>query len=239
MLTFTGCPLVLYILCHSSKVMLMSHVIDPPCDCLVLFLFPQTVVMTLAVVAGIVTNFTFYTYTYNPIFQEHVPMLYPHFIFHIGYTLAWLPKNVVNLVIELDPSFLESPSDFKIYLVFASHWLATAHTAYNPLIYAWINPRFRSAFKAVLSRVQCCPCIPSFLCPSQASGKNRGYPSTSTKNRYRSSNRTRSTGYSTSLSIRTRNSNHVNVNVNGSSAHRSCQPLVNGQLISKNSPIWT
>ncbi|KAG7308056.1 hypothetical protein JYU34_006696 [Plutella xylostella] len=35
------------------------------------------------------------------------------------------------------------------YLWFASHWLAMSHTCYNPLIYCYMNHRYRRGFKQV------------------------------------------------------------------------------------------
>jgi hypothetical protein len=65
----------------------------------------------------------------------------------VGYTLAWLPLNLFQLYM-VRPSE-ESPLPHIEYVFFSVHWLAMAHTAYNPLIYAWINIRFRSAFLQV------------------------------------------------------------------------------------------
>ncbi|CAG7828596.1 unnamed protein product [Allacma fusca] len=90
-----------------------------------------------------------------------------------GYTLAWLPMNGINLVMDLFPS-VATPSYFK-YVYVTCHWLAMAHTTYNPLIYAWINSRFRTAFRATLAKVKCslrCPCphfFPSLYSSSSAS----------------------------------------------------------------------
>jgi hypothetical protein len=65
----------------------------------------------------------------------------------IGYTLAWLPLNLFQLYMVRSSE--ESPLPHIEYVFFSVHWLAMAHTAYNPLIYAWINTRFRSAFLQV------------------------------------------------------------------------------------------
>jgi hypothetical protein len=65
----------------------------------------------------------------------------------IGYTLAWLPLNLFQLYMVRSSE--ESPLPHIEYIFFSVHWLAMAHTAYNPLIYAWINTRFRSAFLQV------------------------------------------------------------------------------------------
>lgn len=39
------------------------------------------------------------------------------------------------------------------YVWFATHWLAMSHTCYNPIIYCWMNSRFRAGFCTALGRV--------------------------------------------------------------------------------------
>lgn len=71
-----------------------------------------------------------------------------------GYTLAWLPFNLLVLV---GPDRIVW---YPHYVFFACHSLAMAHTTYNPVIYAWMNVRFRTAFLSVLSRLNIlCPCL--------------------------------------------------------------------------------
>ena len=70
-----------------------------------------------------------------------------------GYTLAWLPFNLMVLV------GFDRISWYPQYVFFACHSLAMAHSTYNPVIYAWMNVKFRSAFLSVLSRLNLpCPC---------------------------------------------------------------------------------
>jgi len=87
-----------------------------------------------------------------------------------GYTLAWLPINLWVLVGH------DRISWYPQYVFFACHSLAMAHTTYNPLIYAWMNVRFRTAFLSVLSRLPC-PCLIK-LCFSRNSDSatNNQYP---------------------------------------------------------------
>ncbi|KAE8737205.1 hypothetical protein FOCC_FOCC017333 [Frankliniella occidentalis] len=35
-------------------------------------------------------------------------------------------------------------------MYFAFHWLAMSHSCLNPLIYCWMNARFRQSFRSVL-----------------------------------------------------------------------------------------
>ena len=39
------------------------------------------------------------------------------------------------------------------YLFAAFHWLAMSHSCYNPVIYCWMNARFRLGFCAALDHV--------------------------------------------------------------------------------------
>lgn len=41
------------------------------------------------------------------------------------------------------------------YLWFAFHWLAMSHSCYNPVIYCWMNTRFRAGFCTAFGRVPC------------------------------------------------------------------------------------
>jgi hypothetical protein len=65
----------------------------------------------------------------------------------VGYTLAWLPLNVFQLYMVRPSEESHLPNIETVF--FSVHWLAMAHTAYNPLIYAWLNMNFRSAFLQV------------------------------------------------------------------------------------------
>ncbi|GBP76006.1 RYamide receptor [Eumeta japonica] len=41
------------------------------------------------------------------------------------------------------------------YMWFASHWLAMSHSCYNPIIYCYMNARYRRGFKQALSALLC------------------------------------------------------------------------------------
>ena len=51
---------------------------------------------------------------------------------------------------ESDPEIQGRP--FTPFLFVALHWLAMSHACYNPVIYCWMNPRFRTGFLTALSR---------------------------------------------------------------------------------------
>ncbi|XP_054271432.1 RYamide receptor-like isoform X2 [Macrosteles quadrilineatus] len=67
----------------------------------------------------------------------------------VVFTICWLPLNVLNLVWESNPDVIGSWSGLP-FLWFAFHWLAMSHSCYNPVIYCWMNSRFRTGFRAVL-----------------------------------------------------------------------------------------
>ncbi|XP_058063269.1 RYamide receptor-like [Anopheles bellator] len=75
----------------------------------------------------------------------------------IVFTICWLPFNFLMLV------KLESSWELLPYFWFAFHWLAMSHSCYNPIIYCYMNARFRSGFILVLHGVpglqQLCCCI--------------------------------------------------------------------------------
>ncbi|XP_035919321.1 RYamide receptor isoform X2 [Anopheles stephensi] len=75
----------------------------------------------------------------------------------IVFTICWLPFNFL-MVMKLPSSW-----DLLPYFWFAFHWLAMSHSCYNPIIYCYMNARFRSGFILVLHGVpglqQICCCI--------------------------------------------------------------------------------
>lgn len=46
------------------------------------------------------------------------------------------------------------------YVYLACHWLAMSHCCANPLIYCWMNSRFRQGFRQALGRLCCGHCAP-------------------------------------------------------------------------------
>ncbi|KAL0281365.1 UNVERIFIED_CONTAM: hypothetical protein PYX00_002371 [Menopon gallinae] len=59
----------------------------------------------------------------------------------VVFTICWLPFNVMMLMIDHIRSW-----EGVAYMWFAFHWLAMSHTCYNPIIYAYMNNRFRMGF---------------------------------------------------------------------------------------------
>ncbi|XP_014255151.1 RYamide receptor [Cimex lectularius] len=71
----------------------------------------------------------------------------------VVFTICWLPFNILLLVWEANPN-IELWQGLP-FLYFALHWLAMSHACYNPLIYCWLNARFRSAFCLTLKKLSC------------------------------------------------------------------------------------
>ncbi|XP_066996188.1 RYamide receptor-like [Anabrus simplex] len=71
----------------------------------------------------------------------------------VVFTVCWLPFNILLITFDHDESIVEWRG--LPYLYFAFHWLAMSHSCYNPVIYCWMNARFRVGFCNVLSHISC------------------------------------------------------------------------------------
>ncbi|KAG9510283.1 Tachykinin-like peptides receptor 99D, partial [Fragariocoptes setiger] len=72
----------------------------------------------------------------------------------IAFALTWLPFNAFIVIGDYYPSIYTF--DWIIYIWFVSHYLAMCHTITNPIIYYWMNNRFRLGFRYVFYNVLCC-----------------------------------------------------------------------------------
>ncbi|KAH8018653.1 hypothetical protein HPB51_009642 [Rhipicephalus microplus] len=66
------------------------------------------------------------------------------------FAVCWLPYHVYFLATHHHPEITQSEYIQHVYL--AIYWLAMSNSMYNPIIYCWMNSRFREGFK----RVFCC-----------------------------------------------------------------------------------
>uniref|UniRef100_A0A182N054 G-protein coupled receptors family 1 profile domain-containing protein n=1 Tax=Anopheles dirus TaxID=7168 RepID=A0A182N054_9DIPT len=64
-----------------------------------------------------------------------------------AFVVCWLPFNVLLLAPLDDPMWEPLP-----YLWFVCHWLAMSHSCLNPLIYCYMNAKFRAGFRVLLLR---------------------------------------------------------------------------------------
>ncbi|XP_017082898.2 RYamide receptor [Drosophila eugracilis] len=99
----------------------------------------------------------------------------------IVFTICWLPFNILQLLLN-DEEFARW--DPLPYVWFAFHWLAMSHSCYNPVIYCYMNARFRSGFLEIMHRIpglrRCC-CLNRYF----RSGGDRSYePTGETPNKY-------------------------------------------------------
>ncbi|XP_065199720.1 tachykinin-like peptides receptor 99D isoform X2 [Planococcus citri] len=70
------------------------------------------------------------------------------------FVICWLPFHVYFIVTSKWPEITDKPYIQNLYL--GIYWLAMSNSMYNPIIYCWLNTRFRQGFKEFFS---CCPCI--------------------------------------------------------------------------------
>ncbi|XP_034829950.1 tachykinin-like peptides receptor 99D isoform X1 [Maniola hyperantus] len=61
------------------------------------------------------------------------------------FAVCWLPFHVYFVVTSYYPSVVNYPYIQEIYL--AIYWLAMSNSMYNPIIYCWMNSKFRRGFK--------------------------------------------------------------------------------------------
>ena len=66
----------------------------------------------------------------------------------IIYAVCWLPIHAIKLIEEGHPDIY----DYNHYQVIwmSAHWLAMSYACYNPIVYFWMNKRFRAGFKGLL-----------------------------------------------------------------------------------------
>uniref|UniRef100_A0A1A9VZB9 G-protein coupled receptors family 1 profile domain-containing protein n=1 Tax=Glossina brevipalpis TaxID=37001 RepID=A0A1A9VZB9_9MUSC len=92
----------------------------------------------------------------------------------IVFTMCWLPFNILILLLNDEEFRLWGPLP---YIWFAFHWLAMSHSCYNPIIYCYMNARFRGGFLQIIHQVpglrRCC-CFRSFF----RSNGDRSYEAT-------------------------------------------------------------
>ena len=71
------------------------------------------------------------------------------------FMVCWAPYHIYFIYSYHEPSITKIPYINHIYLGF--YWLAMSNTCVNPIIYYWMNNRFRTYFNTILF------CIPRYL----------------------------------------------------------------------------
>ena len=72
----------------------------------------------------------------------------------IIYALCWLPLHTITLTGDAHPDIWSFQHIQVVWI--ACHWLAMSNCCYNPMVYCWMNSRFRNGFRYVL---RFCPCV--------------------------------------------------------------------------------
>ena len=70
------------------------------------------------------------------------------------FMVCWAPYHIYFILVYHNPSLTKNPYISDIYLAF--YWLTMANSCVNPIIYYWMNARFRAYFNQVLCCVPTC-----------------------------------------------------------------------------------
>ncbi|XP_066909216.1 tachykinin-like peptides receptor 99D isoform X1 [Halyomorpha halys] len=65
------------------------------------------------------------------------------------FAVCWLPFHIYFIITSHMPEIINLPYIQEVYL--AIYWLAMSNSMYNPMIYFWMNTRFRRGFKQFFS----------------------------------------------------------------------------------------
>ena len=71
----------------------------------------------------------------------------------IIYASCWLPLHVITIAGDINLFFYNLPGMNIAWT--ASHWLAMSNCMYNPIIYCWMNAKYRSGFLKVFRCFSC------------------------------------------------------------------------------------
>ena len=71
------------------------------------------------------------------------------------FMVCWAPYHIYFIYSYHDPNITKIPYINHIYLAF--YWLAMSNTCVNPIIYYWMNKRFRAYFDMIFF------CLPRYL----------------------------------------------------------------------------
>ncbi|KAJ8733360.1 hypothetical protein PYW08_001658 [Mythimna loreyi] len=72
------------------------------------------------------------------------------------FTMSWLPLNIFIILWAVhgeEEEWGKWPG--MPYMWFICHWLAMSHSCYNPMIYCYMNVRYRRGFKEILGKLLC------------------------------------------------------------------------------------
>ncbi|KFB37654.1 AGAP001592-PB-like protein [Anopheles sinensis] len=72
----------------------------------------------------------------------------------IIFAVCWLPFQIYFIITSCYPELTKKPYIQEVYL--GIYWLAMSNSMYNPIIYCWMNSRFRRGFQQFF---RCCPFV--------------------------------------------------------------------------------
>ncbi|KAK6170381.1 hypothetical protein SNE40_018790 [Patella caerulea] len=64
------------------------------------------------------------------------------------YACCWLPLHVITIAEDVNPNLYDA--EYMQMVWTAAHWLAMSSCVYNPIIYGWMNSKFREGFKNII-----------------------------------------------------------------------------------------
>ncbi|WAQ95698.1 RYAR-like protein [Mya arenaria] len=67
----------------------------------------------------------------------------------IFFALCWLPFHIITLIGDINPTIYNNNYVPILWLCF--HWLSMSNSCYNPMIYLWMSPKFRTGLKLAMS----------------------------------------------------------------------------------------
>ncbi len=76
----------------------------------------------------------------------------------IIFGVCWLPYHGYFIYMYHDKDIVRKPFIQHVYLGF--YWLAMANSMFNPLVYYWMNARFRAYFLALVESIGDAICEP-------------------------------------------------------------------------------
>ncbi|KAI1292323.1 Tachykinin-like peptides receptor 86C [Halotydeus destructor] len=141
------------------------------------------------------------------------------------FAICWLPYHGYFLYTYYVPGI--SRTSYIQYVYLGIYWLAMSHSMYNPIIYCWMNKRFRSYFAQILL---CCRNQEyNMSVNGNGSSRKTGQPPVNRNPQSRSTanvRRTLPTSHS-SIPMRTCSKNSTTT---GDNVHIKCQPRASGQI---------
>ena len=72
----------------------------------------------------------------------------------IIYAMCWLPLHTITIIGDRQPEIYSHPYMNAVWI--CCHWLAMSSCCYNPIVYCWMNSKFRNGFRYAL---RWCPCV--------------------------------------------------------------------------------